>query len=67
MWIALVSGGASFTGYTWIPIVAPLLGGMAGALIYDFTIAKVLIAKGIIKSDAAATGGESLQEPAAVE
>jgi len=28
---------ASFTAYTWIPIVAPLLGGVVGAFIYDYT------------------------------
>jgi len=38
LWIAIVSGGASFTSYTWIPIVAPLLGGVVGAFIYDYTI-----------------------------
>src|SRR5258708_110746 len=47
LWIALVSGGASLTSYTWIPIVAPLLGGIAGAFIYDFTIGKILDARGL--------------------
>src|SRR5207247_8101934 len=50
LWIALVSSGASFTSYTWIPIVAPLLGGIVGAFVYDFTIGKVILARGLDKS-----------------
>ncbi len=63
LWIAIVSGGASFTSYTWIPIVAPLLGGVAGALIYDFTIGKVLVARHLAQSGEAITRGEAVREP----
>jgi glycerol uptake facilitator protein len=66
LWIAIVSGGASLSAdnfYFWIPIVAPLLGGVVGALIYDFTIAKVLIARGLIQSGTAETKGETVREP----
>src|SRR5947209_2659088 len=48
LWIAIVSGGASFSAdnyYFWIPIVAPLLGGSVGALVYDFTLGRVIEAK----------------------
>src|SRR5438445_2663373 len=48
LWIALVSNFQSFSVnnyYFWVPIVAPLLGGVAGAFIYDYTIGKVLEAK----------------------
>src|ERR1700730_13033514 len=51
LWIAIVSGGQSFAVnnyYFWIPIVAPLLGGVVGAFIYDYTIGKVLEAKGLM-------------------
>jgi len=68
LWIAIVSGGASLSAdnyYFWIPIVAPLLGGVAGAFIYDFTIAKVLEAKHLEKSGTAETVGEAVREPAA--
>jgi glycerol uptake facilitator protein len=67
LWMAIVSGGASFSAnnyYFWIPIVAPLLGGVAGAFIYDLTIAKVLIARGMGQSGDAVTTGESVREPA---
>jgi glycerol uptake facilitator protein len=64
LWIAIVSGGASLTSYTWIPIVAPLLGGVAGAFIYDFTIAKVIAARGLAQSGDTVTTGEAVREPA---
>ncbi len=66
LWVALVTGGASFSAnnyYFWIPIVAPLVGGVAGAFIYDYTIAKVLVARGLMKSGTAETKGEAVREP----
>jgi len=35
-------GGPNFTGYFWIPIVGPLVGGVIGVLIYDFFIGDIL-------------------------
>ncbi|MHB8600266.1 MAG: MIP/aquaporin family protein [Ktedonobacteraceae bacterium] len=67
LWIAIVSGGESFSAnnyYFWIPIVAPLAGGVVGAFIYDFTIGKVLQAKMLMKSGTAETTGEAVREPA---
>ena len=67
LWIAIVSGGASFSAdnyYFWVPIVAPLLGGVVGGLIWQYTIAKVLIARGLMKSGAAVEKGEAVREPA---
>ncbi|GLV59117.1 aquaporin [Dictyobacter sp. S3.2.2.5] len=64
LWIALVDGGRSLTSYTWIPIVAPLLGGVAGAYIYDFTIGKVIEAKKLQQSGDAISRGEAVREPA---
>lgn len=63
LWVAIISGGASFTSYTWIPIVAPLLGGVVGALIYDFTIGKVLEARRLMASGTTITQGEAVREP----
>jgi glycerol uptake facilitator protein len=66
LWIGFVSGFASFSAdnfYFWIPIVAPLLGGVVGAFIYDYTIGKVLEAKDLMKSGTAETKGEAVREP----
>jgi glycerol uptake facilitator protein len=65
LWIAIVSGGASFTAdnyYFWIPIVAPLCGAAVGALIYDWTIGKVLAARMLGASGTTETVGETVRE-----
>jgi glycerol uptake facilitator protein len=65
LWIAIVSGGASFSAdnyYFWIPIVAPLLGGVVGAFIYDFTVGKVIEAKMLMQSGDTITKGEAVRE-----
>ena len=67
LWVAIVSGGESFSAnnyYFWIPIVAPLAGGVVGAFIYDFTVARVIEARGLLKSGDTETKGEAVREPA---
>lgn len=67
LWVALVTGGESFSVnnyYFWVPIVGPLLGGVVGAYIYDFTIGKVIAAKMLVQSGTAETTGEAVREPA---
>ncbi len=67
LWIAIVSGGQSFAAnnyYFWIPIVAPLAGGVVGAYIYDFTLGRVIEAKALSKSGDTVTTGEAVREPA---
>jgi glycerol uptake facilitator protein len=67
LWIAIVSGGQSLSVnnyYFWIPIVAPLAGGVVGAFVYDFTIGKVIEARGLLKSGDTQTKGEAVREPA---
>ncbi len=66
LWIGFVSGFASFSAdnyYFWLPIVAPLAGGVVGAFIFDYTIGKVLAAKALMKSGTAETTGEAVREP----
>lgn len=66
LWMALAGGGTgALNSYTWLPIVAPLVGGAAGALIYDFTMGKVLAARHLTKSGSAETKGEAVREPSA--
>src|SRR6266700_221502 len=68
LWIALVSNFQSFSAdnyYFWVRIVAPLLGGVVGAYIYDYTIGKVLEAKKLAPSGDTVTKGEAVREPAA--
>jgi glycerol uptake facilitator protein len=66
LWIALVyGGGISFANnYWWIPIIACLLGGAAGAYIYDFTIGRTLTARHQGPSGDTITKGEAVREPA---
>ena len=67
LWVALVSGGESLSVnnfYFWIPIVAPLAGGVVGAYIYDFTVGRVIEAKMLMKSGTAETTGVEVREPA---
>ena len=67
LWVALVSGGQSLSVnnfYFWVPIVAPLAGGVVGAYIYDFTIGRVLEAKMLMKYGTAETKGVDVREPA---
>ncbi len=66
LWVALVTGGESFSVnnyYFWVPIVAPILGGIAGAFIFDYTIGRVLAARGLMQSGDSVTKGESVREP----
>jgi len=65
LWIALFSGFGSFSQnnyYFWIPIVGPLLGGVVGAFVFDYTIGKVLQAKMLGKSGTTETVGETVRE-----
>jgi len=65
LWIALFSGGQSFVQnnyYFWIPIVAPLCGGVVGALVFDWTLGRVLGARMLGASGDTVTTGETVRE-----
>jgi glycerol uptake facilitator protein len=51
--------GFHFSGYFWIPIIGPLIGGVIGVLLYDFFIGDILHAR--LKAQAA---GELEEVPA---
>ena len=63
LFVAIVDSGA-LNSYTWIPIVAPLVGGAVGILIYDYTIGQVIRAKNLGKSGDAVDEGRAVREPA---
>ncbi|NIH82508.1 MIP/aquaporin family protein [Amycolatopsis viridis] len=56
---AFPGNGDWFSGYWWIPIVGPLVGGVVGVLIYDFFIGTVLAVR-------PAPGAEPTPEPGRV-
>lgn len=43
--LAMPGNGDWFTGYLWVPIVGPLVGGVVGILLYDMFIGDVLHAR----------------------
>jgi len=63
LWVAVVDAGRSLNSYTWVPIVAPLLGGVVGAYIYDFTVGRVLAARHMATSGDTITTGRAVREP----
>ena len=44
--VAIPGSYGNISGYLWIPIVGPIIGGVVGAYAYDFAIRDVLIARG---------------------
>ncbi len=62
--VTAVGGGtlAWPADYWWIPIVAPLAGGVFGAFAYDFTIRKVLEAKKVQPSGDSRVNGRTVRE-----
>jgi glycerol uptake facilitator protein len=54
--------------YFWIPIVGPLVGAAVGALVYDFAIRNVLIARGAKPDpEVAEEGADALDQPGGAE
>lgn len=43
--VAFPGNGVGYSNYFWVPIVAPLIGGVIGAFVYDFTIRDTLSAR----------------------
>jgi glycerol uptake facilitator protein len=48
--------------YMWVPLVGPLVGGPVGAILYDFTLRPVLLARGAQPSGTATEIGLALRE-----
>jgi glycerol uptake facilitator protein len=44
--VAIPGNYANMSGYLWIPIIGPFLGGLIGAFVYDLAIRDTLLARG---------------------
>ena len=62
--VALPGDYGNVDGYFWIPIVGPFLGGLIGALVYDFGIRDTLRARGEVAPPDIESRGETVQEEA---
>ncbi|HEY4027353.1 MAG TPA: aquaporin, partial [Candidatus Dormibacteraeota bacterium] len=49
--VALPGNGAGFSGFFWIPIVGPLIGGVVGVGVYEIFIKRVLVARGVVPAE----------------
>jgi glycerol uptake facilitator protein len=55
-------GAGDVGSYFWIPIVAPLVGGVLGAVIYDFFVRDVLLARGEPEEPGIEIGAETVED-----
>jgi glycerol uptake facilitator protein len=60
--IAMPGNYGNVDWYFWIPIVAPIVGGIIGAFVYDFFISHVLMALGEPPTTEVETRGEVVEE-----
>jgi glycerol uptake facilitator len=60
--VAMPGNYANMSGYVWIPIVGPLLGGLIGAVVYDFGIRDTLVARGEEPSPEVEAHGRTVEE-----
>jgi glycerol uptake facilitator protein len=62
--VAFPGDYGNISGYFWIPIVGPIVGGLVGAYAYDFAIRDVLIARGEEPSpEVEERGRTAIEEP----
>jgi len=60
--IALPGDYGNINSYFWIPIVGPFVGGLIGAIVYDFGIRDTLFARGEQPDVAVETRGRTVEE-----
>jgi glycerol uptake facilitator protein len=60
--VAMPGNYANMSGYVWIPIVGPLIGGLIGAVAYDFGIRDTLVARGEEPSPEVEAHGRTVEE-----
>jgi glycerol uptake facilitator protein len=59
--IAMPGNYGNVSGFVWIPIVGPLVGGALGAVVYDFFIRDVLLARGEPEAEGLDIGAETVE------
>jgi len=60
--VAIPGNYGNVSGYLWIPIVGPILGGLIGALVYDLVIRDTLLARGETPEAELETRGRTVEE-----
>jgi glycerol uptake facilitator len=60
--VALPGNYGNVNWYWWLPIVAPIVGAVIGALVYDFFINHVLQARDVPPTHDVETRGEVVEE-----
>jgi glycerol uptake facilitator protein len=60
--VAIPGDYGNVSGYLWIPIVGPILGGLIGAFVYDLGIRATLLARGEVPSPGAEPRGRTVEE-----
>jgi glycerol uptake facilitator protein len=60
--VAIPGDYGNLSGYLWIPIVGPVVGGLIGAFTYDFGIRGTLIARGETPSAEAEERGRTVED-----
>jgi glycerol uptake facilitator len=60
--VAMPGDYGNISGYFWIPIIGPFIGGLIGAYAYDFAIRDVLVARGE-QPQAVEEHGRTVEEP----
>jgi glycerol uptake facilitator len=60
--VAIPGNYANMSGYLWIPIVGPFIGGLIGAYVYDFGIRDTLRARGEVPPPGIEERGRTVEE-----
>jgi glycerol uptake facilitator protein len=60
--VALPGNYSNMSNYWWIPIVAPIVGALIGAVVYDFFIHHGLRARGVTPAPDIEVTGEAVEE-----
>ena len=60
--VALPGNYGNVNWYWWLPIVAPIVGGVIGAFVYDYFINKTLVGRGEPEATDIEVKGEAVEE-----